>query len=302
MVLGGGVPSFRSLEDQPSFSPSASPTAAEGCALLGGTIAYCIQFLLGVTAIASLVYKRHIERPQRPWMIWAFDVGKQLVGGFLVHFMNIGVSFIMGKDGDECAWCVESPGTTLLLTSKTILAFPFPNSPPIPRNRYFINFFVDCTLGVAIVYAAHETICRVAKKAFGQQTALARIGHYGTPPSKRVWGAQCAAYLAAIVFNKVVVASLLYAAKGAMADFGNWLFGPLQSNPDAELVVVMVLCPWLLTSLQFWIFDYLLKAKDPTADGSADPADGGVGADGLSGLPPYTVLAEEKSPPGCGDM
>ena len=80
----------------------------------------------------------------------------------------------------------------------------------------------------------------MAKQAFGRQTALARIGHCSTPPSKRVWAAQCAAYLAAIVFNKVVVASLLYAAKGAMTDVGNWLFGPLQSNPDAELVVVMV--------------------------------------------------------------
>ena len=97
---------FRSLEDLPSFVPSASPTA-EGCALLGGILAYCIQVLLGVAAIASLVYKRHIERPQRPWLIWSFDVGKQLVGGFLVHFMNICVSYIMGKDGDECAWCVR---------------------------------------------------------------------------------------------------------------------------------------------------------------------------------------------------
>ena len=145
------------------------------------------------------------------------------------------------------------------------------------------------------MYAAHETICRMAQKAFGRQTALARIGHYGTPPSKRVWAAQCAAYLAAIVFNKVVVASLLYAAKGAMSDFGNWLFGPLQSNPAAELVVVMVLCPWLLTSLQFWIFDYLLKAKDSAADGSDDGVDG---VDGKGGLP-YTELAEETTrPPG----
>ena len=141
------------------------------------------------------------------------------------------------------------------------------------------------------MYAAHETICRMAKQAFGRQTALARIGHYGTPPSKRVWAAQCAAYLAAIVFNKVVVASLLYAAKGAMTDVGNWLFGPLQSNPDADLVVVMVLCPWLLTSLQFWIFDFLLKAKDPKADGSDDGVDSGGGADGL----PYTALAAEKN-------
>ena len=53
-----------------------------------------------------------------------------------------------------------------------------------------------------------------------------------------------------------------------MKDFGDWLFGPLQSNPNAELVVVMVLCPWLLTSLQFWIFDIILKAEDEGKDNS----------------------------------
>ena len=78
----------------------------ESCQLLGGILAYVLQLLLGVVAVASLVYKRHIERPQRSWVIWTLDVGKQLVGGFSVHLMNIGVSATMGKNGDACAWCV----------------------------------------------------------------------------------------------------------------------------------------------------------------------------------------------------
>ena len=69
----------------------------------------------------------------------------------------------------------------------------------------------------------------------------------------------------------------------------------IRNLNHAELVVVMVLCPWLLTSLQFWIFDYLLKAKDSAADGSDDGVDG---VDGKGGLP-YTELAEETTrPPG----
>ena len=47
-----------------------------------------------------------------------------------------------------------------------------------------------------------------------------------------------------------------------MSKFGNWLFSPFQSNPDLELVIVMVLCPLLLTTLQYWLFDIMLKNKD----------------------------------------
>ena len=54
------------------------------CKLLGSVFSYLIQIFLGLVAISSLLYKRHIERPQRPWKIWGFDVGKQLVGGFFV--------------------------------------------------------------------------------------------------------------------------------------------------------------------------------------------------------------------------
>ena len=46
-----------------------------------------------------------------------------------------------------------------------------------------------------------------------------------------------------------------------MTIFGKWLFSPVSSNHNVELVIVMILCPWLLTTLQFWLFDKLLKAK-----------------------------------------
>ena len=78
----------------------------------------------------------------------------------------------------------------------------------------------------------------------------------------KVWAVQLVVYLFSLVMNKVIVASLLYSTSSIMEPFGNWLFGPLQPNPQAELVVVMVLCPWLLTTLQFWLFDMFLKSPD----------------------------------------
>mmetsp|Transcript_47218 Transcript_47218/g.95150 ORF Transcript_47218/g.95150 Transcript_47218/m.95150 type:complete len:236 (+) Transcript_47218:105-812(+) len=203
------------------------------CKLLGGTLAYTIQFLLGISAVGSLVYKRHVERPQRPWKIWSFDVGKQLVGGFFVHFANIGVSSVLETSGgDQCAW-------------------------------YFLNFLVDCTFGVAIVYAVHESVVQSAVHVFSSNSALARIGFYGDPPNLKIWFKQMGVYLFSLIVNKALVFSLFYVSLSTYEAFGNWLFGPLQSRPQAELIVVMVLCPWFLTTIQFLIFDAILKAEPP---------------------------------------
>lgn len=52
----------------------------EKCQLLSGTEAYAIQMLLGVSAIGTLFYKRHVERPRRTLQIWSLDVSKQAIG------------------------------------------------------------------------------------------------------------------------------------------------------------------------------------------------------------------------------
>jgi len=105
----------------------------------------------------------------------------------------------------------------------------------------------------------HETVCRLAKAYYGQDSALAHIGVYGDPPDFKVWALQLSAYLFALFVNKIIVGSVLFASLKEMVILGNWIFSPLQPHPELELVVVMVLCPWLLTSLQFVIFDSILK-------------------------------------------
>ena len=209
----------------------------------------------------SLVYKRYIERPQRPWKIWRFDVGKQLIGGFCVHFANILVASGLGEDGDECAW-------------------------------YFINFFVDCTLGVGIVYLVHDAICRSAVKYWGPGSALAHIGVYGDPPEQTVYAKQLGVYLLSLLINKVLVAGMLYLTHGAMEVFGDWLFGPLQPYPAEELVVVMVLCPWLLMSLQFVLFDMFLKAP---GDGTRRCSSGVSMEDAVETTSPYAILDADRA-------
>lgn len=215
------------------------------CELLGGIFAYLIQGVLLFAALGSLVYKRHIEFPRRPWVVFSLDVGKQLVGGFFVHCANILVSELLESQGDD-----DNSDQCAL---------------------YFINFFIDCTLGVAIVFGFHESMTRALRVKCGPRSAFASIGEYGDPPSFSVWAKQLGVYLVALLLNKLLVSAFIFVLLHPFTLLGNWLFGPLQPHPKAELVVVMVLCPWLLTTLQMWLFDRFLKSKrrTPLMRGSA---------------------------------
>jgi len=200
-----------------------------------------------------------VERPQRPWAIWYCDVGKQLTGGFFIHFANILVSSLLGKSGDECAW-------------------------------YFINYLFDCTIGVGIVYLIHEAICSAARQLY-PDGALARIGEYDGPkgnPDLVVWAKQMSAYLASLLVNKAIVGGGLLLLKDPMGKLGDWLFRPLQPHPQEELIVVMVLCPWLLMTVQFLLFDAILKATPKRGDNGTG---GGALADG-DVLSPYASLGD----------
>ena len=68
---------------------------ASECRLLGGAFASFIQVCLATLCITTLAFKRFGEVPQRPWVVWALDVGKQSVGSSFGHFSNIFLSEII---------------------------------------------------------------------------------------------------------------------------------------------------------------------------------------------------------------
>lgn len=55
------------------------------CHVLGGMFSYGVQLLLALSALLTLLYKRWVERPQRPVKIWAMDVSKQAFGAGVAH-------------------------------------------------------------------------------------------------------------------------------------------------------------------------------------------------------------------------
>ncbi|KAJ2309578.1 hypothetical protein IWW52_005654, partial [Coemansia sp. RSA 2704] len=122
------------------------------CKLVGGFSIF-VQLLVGTLGFSTLIIKRHFERPRRPWLVWGFDVGKQMISGTIMHMCNLLVSALSGGEAGEDA--------------------------TNPCSWYVLNLTLDCTLGVLFVAGylkLFETIA-VRYKITGLES-----GHYGDPP------------------------------------------------------------------------------------------------------------------------
>ena len=154
-----------------------SAEGLEHCSLLGGTFAIFVQCALAAAAIGTLVYKRHSEKPQRPWRVWFFDASKQAYAGFLQHMVNIafGMWFASSGAASECAW-------------------------------YAVNFTISVVCGVFLLWGAMRLYARIVERF---RLHYLRSGEYGNPPSWRPWLAQLLVWGFLASGEKVVTAVLV---------------------------------------------------------------------------------------------
>lgn len=209
------------------------------CHLINSAFGWFLQFVLGFIAISCLIYKRHVERPRRSWLIWGSDVSKQAIAAIIAHFMNVGlgVSFSesSGTDSDECSW-------------------------------YAVNFTFDVVLGGALcIILLRATEWLVSFKGSCTNGCSGFIGKSGAYPQKhffKAYLAQLAIWVAILCLSKGFLASFLYFIRKPMDDVANSVFEPIQDHPKSELAVVMVLWPLVLNAIYFWLIDFFLKADD----------------------------------------
>ncbi|KAJ6616240.1 vacuolar membrane protein-domain-containing protein [Mycena sp. CBHHK59/15] len=213
------------------------------CQLLG-PIALTVQGLMGVLVILSLVYKRHREKPMRPWRIWLFDVSKQVVGQMFVHGVNVLISDLVSHHSSNNA-CVF----------------------------YFLNILIDTTLGVGLIYVNLRVLTFVMSERFHLKGF--ESGIYGTPPSFKYWMRQAAIYVSALTTMKFMVIGLLALLPGLFT-LGAWLLSWTWTGEGDALQVVftMGIFPIIMNILQFWLIDSIVKASNVALDmDAADPLD-----------------------------
>ncbi|KAI8068469.1 vacuolar membrane protein-domain-containing protein [Gongronella butleri] len=224
---------FAGFDESTCFDAAGGPPADdEGCKLLDG-FAIVVQILLASSAFGVLVFKRYRERPQRPVDIWALDVSKQFLGGAVVHAGNLLVSYLVGrpKHGAPSNLCVW----------------------------YLLNVFLDCTIGVGILWCWLRALQWVLETQL--HITYVRSGKYGPGPLHRrlkPWLKQTFIFILAEALMKTCVYTMLRLFP-VLFRIGNWALEWTKGNYRYQVIFVMLIFPLLLNGMQFWIVDTIVK-------------------------------------------
>ncbi|XP_028810607.1 transmembrane protein 110, like [Denticeps clupeoides] len=194
-----------------------------------------IQGLLAVVAFSTLMLKRLREPAEvrRSWKIWFFDTSKQAVGALFVHFANVFLSMLTSEDA-----C----------------------------SLYLMNFLLDATLGMLVIWMGVHVVSRVVQY---KQLTLLTFGEYGDPPKASAWCGQCVVYLLIMVLEKSVVTLVLLIP--GWTNLQEVLLDYIP-NPQLELVLVMLIVPFAVNFLMFWVVDSLIMRKYKTSKAVAAAA------------------------------
>ncbi|XP_037092112.1 store-operated calcium entry regulator STIMATE-like [Pollicipes pollicipes] len=185
-----------------------------------------IQFLLAGLAFASLIIKRFCEpeHERRSWLIWFYDTSKQGVGAMVVHFANVYLATTY--TGDPCTW-------------------------------YIINFLLDSTVGLVIIFICVR-ICQ--HLAVQKDWPSINFGEYGNPPVAQSWLVQSVVYVFIMILEKLVVSALIQL--DIWDRVSQIILSPI-TNPRLELAIVVLVIPFFVNALMFWITDNFLMRRRP---------------------------------------
>jgi len=251
------------------------------CQVLSGAFATLVQLSLALFAVLTLALKRFLERPQRPWLVWGLDVSKQCCGAAYAHLLNLlismAISHHLGTDSDQCAWYFHlyiidvTIGTLMNVLLLSLLLSH--------ADRYRHQRRLWLLLSQNGDYQAHRSPFAAENgpnaaprhgsdpESLLEEAFLAAETEYlGTSTAQLnvreaagIWAVQTMAWLGIVSLGKLVILAFLGAIAPILDDMGNWLFGPIQSNPHLELILVMIVVPSICNVLQFWIQDTVLK-------------------------------------------
>ncbi|KAG7225535.1 hypothetical protein INR49_004941 [Caranx melampygus] len=135
---------------------------------------------------------------------------------------------------------------------------------------YLMNFLLDATLGMLVIWLAVKLVSKLVEY---KQWTLLIFGEYGDPPQAAAWLGQCGVYLLIMVLEKGVI-SLVLLVPG-WSKLQEVLLSYI-ANPQLELVLVMLIVPFIVNSIMFWVVDSLMMRKYKTMKSLDDSCDSSV--------------------------
>lgn len=166
----------------------------------------------------------------------ALDVSKQLAGGIMIHSLNVvaavffGVKPEEGQKSNPCVWYVMK--LYIYIVDYYLIHVRF--------FRYFLNIFVDTTLGIGILWCILTGFKYLVLKL--QLTGF-QSGVYGEPPlmeQLKKWSKQLLVYIVSLMIMKVIVVSLFHLCPW-IEDFGDWVLQWTVGNYKLQVVFVMLM-------------------------------------------------------------
>lgn len=238
--------------------------------MLGGLFSYGVQLLLALSALLTLLYKRWVERPQRPVKIWAMDVSKQAAGSGVAHVRGrapcrphphpIGsrpriapltaaraLAAVQPPYGINSRPPVHGPGPVCVVLCqlcdrhlpRRLCRVALPSPPPPTRRR----LRTGAPQGYGRVWQAAALDVRAAVAPRGGRRGQLPRWRSPSPPlpaPASVWLAQIVAWIAIIVMTKLVLGVLVIALHVPLGDFAKSMFVIFAGKADIELLFVMV--------------------------------------------------------------
>ena len=204
-----------------------------------------LLLVLFAFVVIGLVIKKLREKSSRTWFEFFLDSSKQMAGASWLHVLNIAFSIVLNDfGGDECTW-------------------------------YWINITIDTTLGVLVNYNLHRLIYKVIvpNLCSPHMAANFKSGEYGLASGKIHWGKyfrQLLIWIFIVSIMKCTMVVIMVVGNVPLVHLGSFVLSPFKTNPDLKLIVVMVLTPLIMNTVQFWITDTFTKKKTPQV--SSQPA------------------------------
>jgi len=193
---------------------------------LNNNFGLTVQAVLAFTAFCILIVKRLREpkKERRPVMIWFCDTSKQAIGAMLIHFANVFLAEL-SHEKDPCTW-------------------------------YFINYMLDTTVGLFVIWIALKILHYISVRKGWMRL---RMGEYGSPVEFKTWFYQCLSYMGIMFVEKIVI--LIFFQFKFWSTVKKFILKPVSGYPKLELILVMLIVPFIMNALMFWVIDNFLMRK-----------------------------------------
>lgn len=219
-----------------------------GCALLGG-FGILVQLALGFCCVGSLIVKWWCENPRRQWKIFCLDVGKICFGAGYVHCINLLQAMVFARgavDHNECVW-------------------------------YVVGVICDCGISTVTCYFVVKKFVRPALNkrgldfgdydAHGQEPASSIPGPNGSPAEPKLdcnrWFQQTGIWCMVITVVRLCIAFVVFLLQGAFYSIGSIILLPVGDSQQGQLIVALIITPYVGNIFQFWVQDNFLKKQTP---------------------------------------